>query len=358
MTTYSSAVTNNNGSSGEANNSMKATNLVRFLNDPKDFSGQVIATRSERRCIATNSKIEHNPLVWLKKLERLRDLARLSDKDLLLIAADHLVGKAEIWFDITCSTILSWSEFTAIFKKKYCTGLEDIWWSYIYNKKQQENESVEDVDIELRELYSLVGLKDEHIMIRHFMDAIHKAIAWEVERKSDIGTNSSLEDIVEAAIKAESVMKKYDVKYSHRHETRQGQLPEEYDSMDMDLLPSPSLTPKDGSAPSETSSAVKMDKLLEEFNELKISMLKIQSNNNRTNQYHHNASSGPSAPAQDSLYPRSQVCFYCNQPGHIKTNCEQFKAHLAERHHQTYPATGANTEPIGEPSGKGKDRQL
>ncbi|EPB81670.1 hypothetical protein HMPREF1544_11616 [Mucor circinelloides 1006PhL] len=191
MTTYSSAVTNNNGSSGgEANNSIKATNLVRFLNDPKDFSGQVIATRSERRCIATNSKIEHNPLVWLKKLERLRDLARLSDKDLLLIAADHLVGKAEIWFDFTYSTILSWSEFWAIFKKKYCTGLEDIWWSYIYNKKQQENESVEDVDIELRELYSLVGLKDEHMMIRHFMDAIHKSNACEVERKSEIGRHT------------------------------------------------------------------------------------------------------------------------------------------------------------------------
>ncbi|KAL9546104.1 hypothetical protein PS6_007856 [Mucor atramentarius] len=242
---YSSAVTNNNGISGRTNNLMKATNLVRFLNDPKDFPGQ----------------IEHNPLVWLKKLERLRDLARLSDKDLLLIAADHLVGKAEIWLDITYPTTLSWSEFSRIFKKKYCAGLEDIWWSYINNKKQQENESVEDVDIELRELYSFVGLKDEHIMmIRHFMDAIHKAIAWEVERKSEIGTNSSpLEDIVEAAIKAESVMKKYDVKYSHHHGTRQGQLPDEYDSMDMDLLPSPSLTPKDGIAPSETSSAVKMD---------------------------------------------------------------------------------------------------
>ena len=77
MSSYSAAVTNKselNNTSG----SSKATNLVRFLNDPKDFSGQVIATRGDRKYVLTNSRVENNPLVWLKKLERLRDLAKLN----------------------------------------------------------------------------------------------------------------------------------------------------------------------------------------------------------------------------------------------------------------------------------------
>lgn len=346
MSSYSAAVTNKselNNTSG----SSKATNLVRFLNDPKDFSGQVIATRGDRKYVLTNSRVENNPLVWLKKLERLRDLAKLNDKELLLIAADHLVGKAEIWFDIACPLIETWNTFTTVFKKKFCTGMEDIWWSYIYNKKQSENESVEDVDIELRELYSLVGIKDEHIKVRHFMEAIHTVIAWEVERKEDISAQSSLEEVVEAATKAEAVMKKYDIKYP-KNKTKRINRSEDSLSSDSEAS-SPISTP-----PKEDVSSVysddKMDTLLKEFNELKISMLKTQGNINPN--YHRIP-----APTINS-YPRSQICFYCEEPGHIKTHCEKFKAYLAERQQQQTPATGANAEPINTDSGKGKGRQL
>ncbi|CEP08689.1 hypothetical protein [Parasitella parasitica] len=333
MTTYASAATNSSGEAG--NNSMKATNLVRFLNDPKDFSGQVIATRGDRKYVSANSRVELNPLVWLKKLERLRDLARLNDKELLLIAADHLVGKAEMWFDISCSNIMNWSEFSKIFKKKFCTGLEDVWWGYIYHKKQSEDESVEDVDIELRELYSLVGLKDEHLMVRHFMDAIHKSIAWEVERKAEISSSSSLEQVVEAAIKAEAVMKKYNVKCT-RGEGKNCFSNEDSDSDGESSMPIAYSKEETLS----TNSNDKMDRLLEEFNDLKISMLKIQNSSN-------NRLPPPSAS-------RAQICFYCNEPGHIKTNCEKFKTHMKDK--QPTPATGANTEPIN--SGKGREHLL
>ncbi|KAL0135476.1 hypothetical protein V8B55DRAFT_1394418 [Mucor lusitanicus] len=335
MTTYSAAVSNNAATSDY---SIKATNLVRFLNDPKDFSEQVVATRSDRAYTITNNRLENNPLVWLKELERLRDLAKLSDKELLLIAADHLVGKAEMWFDIVCPSIVSWSEFSMAFKKKFCTGLEDIWWRYIYDKKQQEEESVEDVDMELRELFSLVGLKDEHIKVRHFMDAIYKPIAWEVERKPEITTGSSLDQVlVEVAVKAELVMKKYDVKHSRNHleyKLHGNSMVDGYDSSDSceSIVSPPKLMPipRNGSgADSISSSTGKMDRLLSEFHDLKISMLKIQGNNN------------------NQQFNRPSVCFFCNQPGHIKTSYGKFKAQVAgKQQQQNYPATSANAEPI------------
>ncbi|KAF1803018.1 hypothetical protein FB192DRAFT_1340693 [Mucor lusitanicus] len=324
MTTYSAAVSNNAPTSDD---SIKATNLMRFLNDPKDFSGQVIATRSDRAHMITNNRLENSPLVWLKKLEWLRDLAKLSDKELLLIAADHLVGEAGIWFDIVCPSIVSWSEFLMAFKKKFCTGLEDIWWRYVYDKREQEEESVEDVDMELRELFSLVILKDEHLKVRHFMDAIHKPIAWEVERKSKITTTgSSLDQVVEAAVKAESVMKKYDVKYSKNHlecKLHGNSMVDGYDSSDScdSIVSPPKLmpTPRNGFASDNSSlSTGKMDRLLSEFHDVKFSTLKIQ------------------------------VCLFGNQPGRIKTNCEEFKSHVAgKQQQQNSPATGVNAEPIG-----------
>jgi hypothetical protein len=155
--------------------------------------------------------MEYNPLTWLKKLNRLKEFSRMSDRDILLIAADHLVGNSEKWFDVHCASVVSWSEFQAKFKAKYCAGLEDLWWQNIRELRQGPNESVEDIDVRLRELYGLVGEPDEKTMVRTFLEAINPSIAQEVERNEGLvaGGVRSLEDIVNLAIHAESIMMKY-----------------------------------------------------------------------------------------------------------------------------------------------------
>lgn len=178
------------------------------------------------------------------------------------------------------------------------------------------------------------------------MGAIHTVIAWEVEQKEDISAQLSLEEVVEAATKAEAVMKKYDIKYP-KNETKRINRIEDSLSSDSEAS-SPILTPSKEYVSSVYSND-KMDTLLKEFNELKISMLKTQGNVNPNYRI--------PAPATNS-YPRSQICFYCKEPGHIKTHCEKFKAYLAEIQQQQTPATGANAEPINTNSGKGKGRQL
>jgi hypothetical protein len=183
-------------------------NLVRFLGEPKNFSG-----------VPARDKV--NPLNWLKKLERLKEMGELTDKEILLITANHLTGKASIWFDVVASKCQCWSEFILVFKRKHCSGLEDTWWNQIRHIQQEQGETVEDVDVRLRELFSLVGVVDEKMMIRTFLGAINPDIAHQVEGNHDIAAGSCnetlmLEKIVAVATRLENM----DVKYQGQRSTR------------------------------------------------------------------------------------------------------------------------------------------
>ncbi|CEJ03346.1 hypothetical protein RMCBS344292_17332 [Rhizopus microsporus] len=76
-------------------------------------------------------------------------------------------------------------------------------------KLQIRNKEVEDIDIKLRELFSLVGVTDEKLKICSFMDAINPAVAWEVERSEDMTKLTNMEDAVNATVRTEGVIKKY-----------------------------------------------------------------------------------------------------------------------------------------------------
>jgi hypothetical protein len=43
-------------------------------------------------------------------------MGELTDKEILLIVADHLIGKASIWFEVMASNLKSWNEFVNLFK--------------------------------------------------------------------------------------------------------------------------------------------------------------------------------------------------------------------------------------------------
>ncbi|KAL0582055.1 hypothetical protein ABG067_008346 [Albugo candida] len=132
-----------------------ASGLTRFLNDPKNFSGNTNPPAVEER----------NPVNWLKKLDRLKTLAHLNDQSILIIAADHLVDKAENWYDTYAANIGVWSDFRVAFQKKYCSGKEDLWWDQVKNLKQGDQDSIEDIEMKLRELFSLLQVTDEKVKI-------------------------------------------------------------------------------------------------------------------------------------------------------------------------------------------------
>ncbi|KAG1532629.1 hypothetical protein G6F51_013014 [Rhizopus arrhizus] len=256
------------------------------------------------------------------KLDRLKELARLGDKEALLIAADHLVGKAEMWFDVVCCEIKTWSEFQMAFKKKYCVGLEDMWWGQIRQMKQGDNESVDDVDIKLRELFALVQVTDQRLMVRAFLDAIDPGIAWEVERSSGGTGEYDLDDIVARAARYEMVMQKYRSKgvvALGSSESIQGERSVGYGS----TYNPPSH--KDHHDAHSVNSSATIDNLLKEFRELKISLVQSAGNQQSSNRN-----------------MRGLTCFFCNKEGHKKPECPE---RLATRKQDSY-ATGVFEVPL------------
>ncbi|KAG0737908.1 hypothetical protein G6F62_009218 [Rhizopus arrhizus] len=300
-------------SSGTASVTSSSGNshLVRFLREIPEFSGPTSLQQNGRAVFS-------NPLSWLKQLGRLRELAGIGDREALLIARDHLTGKAEKWYDRSCADVRTWKDFSERFKEKFCTGLEDYWWAEISNTKQSSEEDVEDIDIKLRELFSLVGVTDEKLKIRSFMDAINPTVAWEVERSENMNKLSKLEDVVNAAVRAEGIIKKYRFKGV----TVQGPpvvKPNHEDYREGDNILS------DNQSVKSTST---MDDLLKEFRDLKISLVKSIGNNSST------ATNGS----------RNLSCFYCKKEGHRKIECPEFLKSKQEK--DNIPATGANTIPL------------
>lgn len=283
--------------------------LLRFLSDPKDFSGSP----------TQDAENKVNPLGWLKKLNRLKDLIKLTDNQILIIASDHLVGKAGTWFDIVGSKATTWSDFTTSFKKKYCAGLEDVYWGQIKDLKQRPDESVEDVDVRLRELYTLVSVEDEKMMIRSFMDAIHPRIAYEVERGSELQTFSrKLEDLVNIATRVEQVGLKYQERGVDSLSIISNQSRNNVVPQDNPIADNPGVAHSD----SDT-----INELLREFKELKINLVNTPRNYS------------PS---------RTLTCFHCNEVGHKKPECPKL---MNSQPKSTFtPATGSNAVPIGSTS--------
>ncbi|KAI8321607.1 hypothetical protein EDC96DRAFT_550632 [Choanephora cucurbitarum] len=153
---------------------------MKFMSDPTDFSGDIRRT---------------NPINWLKKLDRIKTLGQLNDESILLIAVDHLTEQAGCWYNLTYTgnEDTTWVEFKAAFKAKYCI----------------------DVEIRMRELFQLVEVKDERMIKRTFLKAIHSEIALEVER-SGIDDKTTLQDLVLKAMKAEKFLRKYKMLTRHK----------------------------------------------------------------------------------------------------------------------------------------------
>lgn len=233
------------------------TGVTKFLGEPKIFSGSTSVAGSNG---------ESNPVNWLKKLDRLKKCAKFSDEAILIVAADHLTDRAESWFDVHCSDIVSWDAFRIAFQKKYCSGREDFWWEEVHNLRQGVNQGVEDIEIKLRELFSLLQVTDEKVKIRYFLQTIFPSLAMEVEKNGvDL---SNFDAVVDAALGVEKINQKYSKK-------------------GVSMSDNGSVVSLGGGdlqsvGASDTTS---LKDLIAEFRDLKINFLKVTSENNR----HHNA---------------------------------------------------------------------
>ncbi|KAG2213623.1 hypothetical protein INT45_000984, partial [Circinella minor] len=164
----------------------------KFISSPGSFSG---------------TGVGENPMVWLRQIKRLWVRGNLSDAEVLLIAASHLTGQAELWWVPLEETVVTWDMFEEAFKARFISPEhQETWWSRIEAVKQQSNESVEDVAYKLQELFALVGPVPETYQVRYFTQAINSDIAYRMEES---GVTISWKEAINKAVRIENAQKKY-----------------------------------------------------------------------------------------------------------------------------------------------------
>ncbi|KAG1437426.1 hypothetical protein G6F56_013112 [Rhizopus delemar] len=168
-TLYSSFSTSlSNDNQGIAGGKQSSNKLLRYVSEPKDFGGNVKGGSGD---LTTEAH------VWLNRMSRFKKSAGLSDQDILFIASDHLVDKAETWWNVVGSKAGTWQEFIEVFKKQYLTDQEDMWWRQLQGLKQGTSDSIDDVALKMEELFGLLKADSNSFKVRTFLNAINPTIA-------------------------------------------------------------------------------------------------------------------------------------------------------------------------------------
>lgn len=279
---------------------------AKFINEPREFDG----TRGDA-------------VLWLKRMDRLKGTAKLSDEEILFVAGDHLVGRAETWFNVIGSKAVTWDAFVVAFRAHYLQDQEDKWWSELQSLKQSpEYPSVDDLALKMQELFSYLDNKSESLQVRTFLTAINKKIACEIEKE---GTPKTFELAKEKAKLIERSFNKYSFG--------------EYVAPTSNEL---SVSPSVLDVSSDTTSVSSMLSLVDKLEKLTINLVKL---NNESQ----------SGRVGVAPVRRVLTCFFCNKEGHKKPDCPEF---LKQRN----LGTGSNAVELGSRgdnnSGKDKGYQL
>ncbi|CAO3693756.1 unnamed protein product [Rhizopus stolonifer] len=77
-----------------ADGKQSSNKLLRYVSEPKNFGGNV---KGDSGDLTTEAHL------WLNRMSRFKKSAGLSNQDILFIASDYLVDKAETWWNVVGS---------------------------------------------------------------------------------------------------------------------------------------------------------------------------------------------------------------------------------------------------------------
>ncbi|KAL0582368.1 hypothetical protein ABG067_007789, partial [Albugo candida] len=301
---------------------------------PKDFDGEV----------KEGVDVGNEAYLWLKKMERLKTTTKMSDEEILYVVGDHLVSKAETWYNVVGVKADSWSNFVEVFKKQYLGDQEDQWWSDLQNLKQTKADSIDDIALKMEELFELLGNTSHVFQVRTFLSAIFPEIAFHIEKE---GVPESFEEVKSKAKLIEKSIKKYGVsKNSSQGEKFKGPI----STGKVVITESIVNRGETVSRGSEEDNQSVMSVLAQKLDLLTINLVKLSeevskvksSNDTKNNGYYNNAS--------NNYGTGGIVCFNCKAPGHKKYDCPEFKE-------RSSPASGSNSVPIGNGAGSSSQGQ-
>ncbi|KAG1445450.1 hypothetical protein G6F55_011955 [Rhizopus delemar] len=277
--------------------------VLRFLNDPRNFSGEMENNNGRLEGLSAAA------LTWWKRMDRIRVSADLSDEEILLVAGDHLTGKAELWWNVLGFQYETWAAFSSAFKKQYAADQEDVWWQELYNLKQRAGENIDDLSLRMRELLVLLNNRVDSFHVRVFLGAINPVIACEIERRD---LPRTLDAAIIEAKKIEKSLNKYGS-----------------GSVDGASFRSLPVTGGNRGVGEDNVSVSTMTALMKELEQMRINIVQLQNERQR----------GP--------YPRpfnagaTTGCFYCKEEGHRKVDCPKLRGMGG------VPVSGSNAVPLG-----------
>lgn len=316
------------------------------VSEPKDFSGVSVA----------GGDLGNEAYVWLRKIERLKTTAKLSDEESLFLVGNHLVLKAETWFNVVGIKSKSWGEFVIAFKKQYLADQEDKWWYQLQTMKQNEGDSIDDVALKMEELFELLDNKSVAFQIRSFLSAIKPGIAFEVEKD---GTPDSFEDAKSKAKRIEKSLLKYELNSKGAAGTS---YVEKYGEMVKSDFFNSRMNKEESVSDSGSVITSEVSSLVAKLEQLSINLVKLNENASFSRQQPVNIRPQYNNNNVQNGAPRVFTCFYCRDEGHKKYDCPKFIRDQGQG--QGNPATGSNSVPIGSvsndvanDSGKGQERQ-
>lgn len=309
----------------------------RLFHEPRNFTGDSDAD---------------DAVNWLNKMARLKKIAKLSDEEILFIACDHMVGKAELWFKVIGSGCTTWSAFEEAFKSHYLQDQEDVWWQQIHDIKQgAQYPTVSDVALKMQELFDLLGNKSQSFQVRTFLNAIKPDVACEVEKEKTPATFSEAQN---KARQIERSMLKYGVASLGRNGVAEAPV--------VNRSSWENKSYQGISANSEISAgASSMFSLVDRLEKLSINLVNLTNAVTEKNGVPFANGSRVNVPNNNGGVRRPFTCFFCNKEGHKKYDCPDYLAQQRQLGagvaNNASTASGSNSLPLGDKQGKGKEYQ-
>lgn len=232
-----------------------------------------------------------NPGSWLRSIDRIRKGTKASDLDILLIVGTLLKGNAGIWWDSIEDYVTTWGEFKTKFLGNYINEETKMQWrKELKNKKQCENESIDELVTYQLDMFQRLGWVDEGDKIEVFISALKEEYAYEVERARPLTW--------EAAVKDAKQLESLSLKYNGIKNKKENIVhTKDFGSESMSSIPINQSSNASQDAVSSLSSEVKS--LTQQLNALKIYATPNRNMNGQAN----------------------FTCYSCGQAGHKSFHC-------------------------------------
>jgi hypothetical protein len=273
--------------------------LIKMIGDPKKFSGY--AKDEQSLTIEAHT--------WLQRMTRLRETAKFDDKEILFVVGEYLVDKAQLWWTVNERKIKKWEEFKVAFNKQYLANMEDSYWTMLQELKQNDQDSVDDIALQMEELFTLLNINNNTFQVRSFLGAIKPAIAFEVERENSPRN-------FEVAKERAKIIEKNFIKYHVGYKSNTSALPVPADNVSNSSIAS------DGWKTATSN----MESIADRLERMQINLVEATK---KQNQYRNKEVQ----PPQDNI-----ICYRCREPGHKSFQCNKDS--------NRPPATGSNAVPL------------